>query len=166
MFEKHSSRWYSPQSLLVLLACCLIAPAMAASVASSRPNPSLSPADVVRIQLTALRHNDEPTADAGIATVYAFAAPGNREQTGSLSRFQRMIHVGYAPMIGNLKFILGKSKALQGVLFQKVTVIASDGRSYRYVFVLSRQREAPYSNCWMTNSVLPQDEGQGAGTAL
>ncbi len=154
------------RTMLVLLTWCLMLPALAATPSSPQPNPSLSPTDVVRIQLTAMRHNDEPTPDAGIATVYAFAAPGNRQLTGSLSQFTRMIHSGYAPMIGNLKFILGKSKAEQGVIFQQVTLIAADGRSYKYVFVLSRQKDPPYHNCWMTNSVLPQDNGQGEGTAL
>ena len=39
------------------------------------PSPELSPRDVVRIQLSALKHNDTPEPDAGIATVFRFASP-------------------------------------------------------------------------------------------
>lgn len=39
------------------------------------PNPSLSPDQVVQIQLEALKHND--LTDSGIALVYRFASVGN-----------------------------------------------------------------------------------------
>ena len=40
------------------------------------PKPALSPGDVIRIQLEALRHNDEQ--DRGIAVAFLFASPINR----------------------------------------------------------------------------------------
>jgi hypothetical protein len=39
------------------------------------PNPVLSPAEVVSIQLTALQANDTPETNAGIAQTWAFAQP-------------------------------------------------------------------------------------------
>lgn len=166
MFGNKAFRRPSLHGLLILLGWCLAFPTMAATVPGLQPNPALTAADVVRIQLMALRHNDEPYPDAGIATVYAFAAPRNRQLYGNLSRFSRMIHAGYAPMIGNLKFILGKSESKQALTLQQVTVIASDGLSYQYMFVLSRQEDAPYENCWMTDSVLTKGDGKGAGMAV
>ena len=62
------------------------------------PEPALSPGDVIRIQLEALRHNDEQ--DRGIAVAFRFASPANRANTGPLSRFTAMIKEGpYALML-------------------------------------------------------------------
>src|ERR1700704_5439214 len=51
------------------------------------PNPDLTPQQVVEFQLDALRHNDEPTTDAGIERSFRFASPSNRLVTGPLSHF-------------------------------------------------------------------------------
>ena len=55
------------------------------------PDPALSPADVVAIQLNALQTNDTPETDAGIAQTWAFAHPDNKRVTGPLPRFAQMI---------------------------------------------------------------------------
>jgi hypothetical protein len=48
---------------------------------------------------------------------------------------------------------------------QRVKLIGSDGQAIIYIFRLSKQSEAPYENCWMTDAVLiepvrevPQDQ--------
>src|SRR6185437_12206552 len=46
------------------------------------PKPELTPGQVVEIQLEALQFNDKPAKDAGIATTFRFASPGNRKATG------------------------------------------------------------------------------------
>ena len=62
------------------------------------PAPVLSPEDVVRIQLEALRHNDE--RNRGIEVAFRFASPANRVHTGPLPRFIGMIRNGpYALML-------------------------------------------------------------------
>ena len=63
------------------------------------PDSTFSPSEVVRIQLEALRHNDEQ--DRGIAVAFRFASPANRANTGPLSRFIAMFKEGpYALMLG------------------------------------------------------------------
>ena len=63
------------------------------------PDSTFSPSEVVRVQLEALRHNDEQ--DRGIAVAFRFASPANRGNTGPLSRFIAMIKEGpYALMLG------------------------------------------------------------------
>jgi hypothetical protein len=63
-----------------------------------KPSPELLPEDVVKIQLNALKHNDEK--NHGIAIAYRFASPENRLHTGPLERFIRMLHNPlYAPML-------------------------------------------------------------------
>ena len=55
------------------------------------PNPNLSPADVVRIQIRALERNDIPHENAGIEIAFRFASPRNKLVTGPLPRFIQLV---------------------------------------------------------------------------
>ncbi len=117
------------------------------------PNPSLTPAEVVQIQLDALRLNDKPGKDAGIATAFRFASPGNREATGPLENFNRIVRgPGYLPMIDHRIAGTGPIVVVGGVAVQRATVVAKDGRAIEYEFRLSKD---PASGCWFTDGVLP-----------
>ena len=52
-----------------------------------QPSTQYQPDEVVQIVIEALGANTESQNDDGIATVYRFASPGNRANTGPLSRF-------------------------------------------------------------------------------
>ncbi|MFC6726716.1 DUF4864 domain-containing protein, partial [Halobium palmae] len=104
------------------------------------PDPSLSPADVVRISLDALRANDAPYADHGVETVYSFASPDVRRATGSLPRFSDFVHRRYRPLfdvahVGTTPVERSDRRAIQ-----EVTVVDGDGRETVYEFRLARQR--------------------------
>lgn len=116
------------------------------------PAPGLSPAEVVRIQLEALRHNDE--RDRGIEVAFRFASPANREQTGPLPRFIRMIKQGpYILMLGFREARYGTVEVRDGRARQRVTLTGA--RAWvSYWFYLSRQTKAPYADCWMTDAVF------------
>lgn len=151
------------RSLQLLLGAALLplaTVAFAAPVAhpGPHPDPRLDPASVVRIQLKALKHNDQPSTDAGLALVFSFASPGNREQTGPLQNFSAMIHASYGQLLNYRsarmnKIVMQGDQALQGV-----ELVDRNGETARYVFVLSRQSEPPYAGCWMTDGVLPQPD--------
>ena len=57
-----------------------------------QPNPNLTPEDVIRIQVEALQNND--SQDTGIEITFRFASPANRQLTGPLNRFKRMVRRG------------------------------------------------------------------------
>jgi uncharacterized protein DUF4864 len=119
------------------------------------PTPHLSPADVVGIVLHALQHNDVPRADAGIATTFEFASPANRTQTGPLERFTVLVKNSvYRPMIGFRSARRDPVDVSGDYARQRVTIAASNGTQAVYIFLLSRQHDAPYENCWMTDGVL------------
>jgi hypothetical protein len=119
------------------------------------PNPNLSPADVVRIQLSALQHNDDPTPDAGIATAFQFAAPANRAITGPIDRFIKLVkNPLYAPMLNFIRADVEEGEMGTEEATLRVTVLAQWGEWVRYVFSLERQIEYPYSGCWMTAGVV------------
>lgn len=120
-----------------------------------RPSPALSPNDVVRIQLEALRGNDELEGDGGIATVFQFASPANRSLTGPLDRFVELVKTPeYRPMLNHRRAEPGPLITSGDLAEQRVLITTAAGDQVSYVFVLSRQREGAYAGCWMTEGVL------------
>ena len=115
------------------------------------PDPALSPGDVVRIQLEALRHNDDQ--DRGIAVAFRFASPSNRANTGPLPRFIAMIkQESYALMVDFREAAYGPVETESNQARQRVTLTGAR-ETMTYWFYLSRQSEAPYVDCWMTDAV-------------
>ena len=118
---------------------------------SLAPNPGLSPGDVIRIQLEALRNNDRQ--DRGIAVAFRFASPANRVNTGPLPRFIAMIERGpYALMLEFRHAEFGPVETVADQARQRVTLTGARA-SATYWFFLSRQSEDPYVDCWMTDAV-------------
>ena len=116
------------------------------------PRPGLSPGEVIRIQLEALRHNDEQ--DRGIEVAFRFASPANRETTGPLPRFVRMIRQGpYALMLDFREASYGTVEVKGNRARQRVTLTGARSR-VSYWFYLSRQSKAPFAGCWMTDAVF------------
>ena len=141
-------------ALLPVLAAVLIA----AASGGPEPSPDLSPEAVVRIQVEALQANDEPHDDAGIATAFRFASPGNRAATGPLARFSAMVHgPAYRDLLGSERATYGPMVFEGDEAAQAVTLVHADGRRALYVFALSRQRGGPYDGCWMTDAVVPRE---------
>jgi hypothetical protein len=120
----------------------------------------LTPAQVVRIQLEALAHNDRPTPDTGIAVAWRFASPGNQAQTGPLAQFTQMVHNGYADMLNHRSAKLAATVMQDGQALQGVELVDQAGVTHRYIFILSKQTEPPYRGCWMTDGVVgsPDDK--------
>lgn len=144
---------------VLLLAIALAAP-------TPHPAPSLTPTEVVTIVLNALKHNDDPRPDAGIETTFEFASPANREATGPLARFALVIkNPAYRAMLG-FKSATRARLELDGThARQRVVIIGPDGTRVTYVFLLSKQPDGPYANCWMTDGVIRQkDPEPPAGT--
>jgi hypothetical protein len=118
------------------------------------PSPELSPEEVVQIQLTALQQND-PANDRGIATVFRFASPQNRQMTGPLDRFAQMVRgPGYAPMLNfrSAEFLPIEQRGDEAR--QVVILTAADGTKANYLFMLSKQSRGDENGCWMTNGVV------------
>jgi len=114
------------------------------------PNASLSALEVVEFQLKALQHPDSD----GIAATFRFASPTNKSVTGPLDRFSKLFEAPqYNPM---LKHSGAKVSELSnnGKRAELVAgIVDRSGQLRWYKFVLSKQSEAPYVNCWMTDAV-------------
>src|SRR5205085_10713131 len=77
--------------------------------AKKRPVPAkeLTPGQVVRIVVDALKNND--AKDGGIAITFDFASPDNQKATGPLERFIPMVKSeAYAPMLNHKSAKYGK----------------------------------------------------------
>lgn len=148
--------------LLAALAL-LSAPAMAAPA----PQADQTPAEVVSIQLQALRHNDTPTPDAGIALVFEFASPPNRRETGPLPRFTTMIREGYPDLLRHRESRLFATVTEDDHVVQPVEIVSRKGETFRYLFIL-RQYPLPQGKCWLTDGVIgrPVADGSPAARAL
>lgn len=127
---------------------------------ASKPGPQLDPAQVVRAQLSALQRG----SSADMATVFRFASPGNQSRTGPVARFEKMLREGYPELIGHVSVRLAPTVIDGDQAVQGVELTARDGRSFQYIFMLTRQSAAPCIACWMTDSVLgkpdnPREQG-------
>lgn len=125
------------------------------------PDPALSPAAVVQLQLAALANVDKPVRDAGFAIVFGFASPGNRSQTGPLAHFAALIREAYPAMLNHRASTLAPLISEGKQAIQGVELIDRTGLSHRYVFMLSKQPDGPYKDCWLTDGVFQApDEGE------
>jgi len=119
------------------------------------PQPKFTPEEVVRLQLDALANNNRPYQNAGIELTFRFASPANKQTTGPLSRFIRLVHNSiYNPMLDHQTAQLGDLVVEDSQVFLPVTLTASDGKRVGYIFVLSKQKGGAYDQCWMTDAVM------------
>ena len=154
-----------PLAAAALLLLALAAPTLARADGGT-PSPSVEhgPADVVAIVVDALRTND--AEDNGIATVYRFAAPGNRANTGPLPRFARMIKRGFGDMLAHVDSRFDEIRIVGDKALQAVWLTTPSGTEVGYAFQLGRQSGGEYDGMWMTEAVLPLGEGERSGTRI
>jgi hypothetical protein len=119
------------------------------------PSPSLAPADVVNLQLQALQHNDDPAPNAGIAKVFRFASPANKEVTGPLAHFEQIVRSpAYAVMINARSSQITKTNIEGNRAEVTVIIVSNVGGQSGFTFILSKQSDGDFRDCWMTDSVL------------
>ncbi len=119
------------------------------------PDPKYSPADVVQIQMNALKNHDSPVQGTGIEITYRFASPANKAQTGPLERFKTLFdNPTYAPMLGYSNLEIGPTQNYNTSANVPIIITAEDGTKAAYIFRLNKQSDAPYENCWMTSAVI------------
>ena len=121
-----------------------------------KPNPKLTPLEVLKIQLNSLKNNDVPYPDAGIIQTWEFAHPNNKRATGPLSKFKKMIHSeSYNILLNHLSHkveILLESDAKH--IFG-VNILANDKRFFYYEWQVSKtiSNNSNLNGCWLTNAV-------------
>ena len=120
-----------------------------------KPDPSISPKEVISIQLIALQNNDLPFNDAGIEQTWEFAHPDNRAFTGPLDNFIRMLkNPSYVMMIDHLehKIIPVQEQEMNSYYF--VELIDSNGKKFGFEWTVGKvNQNGKFKDCWMTVGV-------------
>jgi hypothetical protein len=125
-----------------------------------KPDPKLTPGQVVRIVMDALKKND--AKDNGIVVTFDFASPANKEATGPLERFIPMVKgAAYAPMLNYKSAKYSKTLLLEDdQAMIAVSVVDAKGEVAFYMFQLSKQSEGDLKDCWMTDGVTRVKPGE------
>ncbi len=120
------------------------------------PSPELEPSEVVRVQVDALRSNT--SLNRGIELTYRFASPENKRYTGPLARFIDMVRSApYDRLLNHLSAQYGPVAVSANEARQMVIIVDAAGEEVGYIWVLSRQSEGAFKDCWMTDAVIPAE---------
>jgi hypothetical protein len=126
---------------------------------SVKPDAKLSPYDVVKIQLNALKNNNKN--DDGIKTTWLFAHPDNKKATGPYERFRVMIYgEQYRQLLNHdshrINLIMNN---LNKHIF-KIEILTKDKQILFYKWHVQKATEENCNNCWFTSVVsAPIDQG-------
>ena len=130
-----------------------------------KPNETIVPEKVIKIQLDGLKKNDSGYKDQGIEQTWEFAHPTNKIFTGPLDRFKEMIKGDSYNMLINhishevLEIYIEDERALY-----EVTVLDSDKKYYKFRWQVEKFLDkGPLKNCWLT-TVVSQPIPLGSST--
>ena len=141
----------------------LLLPALLKGAVSSANDVFISPSsqfsafEVVEIQLLGLKASGQDRM-VGIEQVWIFAHPDNKRMTGPLERFAGLFdNPAYAPLIGHSSASITEIDRQDGMARFVVTVLARDGKTYGYNWILRALRTAGQKQSddeiWMTSAV-------------
>ncbi len=120
-----------------------------------KPEPSIKPSEVISIQLTALQTNSTPFENAGIAQTWEFAHPNNREYTGPLKNFTKMMYSSsYQIMLDHQSHNITLVAEEEDMAFFFIELIDRIGNEYGFQWTLQKVlTEGQFYDCWMTIGV-------------
>ena len=126
-----------------------------------KPAKNLTAYDVIKIQLNALKENNNPNKNSGIKQTWIFAHPENKKITGPFERFRVMLYGAQYNILLNhdshkIKLIMNTNKKY----IYGVELLSKDKKLYFYEWHLERSSVEGCNNCWFTTAVSsPTDQG-------
>jgi len=123
------------------------------------PNEKLLPYDVVKIQLEALKNNNEN--DDGIKQTWLFAHPENKKSTGPYARFRIMIYGDqYRTLLNHTSHKIELLMNSPNKYIFKIKILAKDKQLLFYEWHVEKASENNCKDCWFTSAVsMPIDQG-------
>tara|TARA_B100001057_G_scaffold186661_1_gene187442 strand:- start:219 stop:680 length:462 start_codon:yes stop_codon:yes gene_type:complete len=120
-----------------------------------KPNNSISPKQVVSIQLSALKNNDSAYKDSGIEQTWNFAHPNNKKVTGPLDNFKRMIKSdSYQMMIDHLSHTITEVGSSDKWAQFEVIILDKNKIYHKFNWQVEKYTlQGALSDCWMTTMV-------------
>ena len=124
-----------------------------------KPNKKLDPYDVVKIQLVALKNNDEK--DQGIKQTWLFAHPDNKKVTGPYSRFRIMIYgEQYKHLINHASHKIKLITNSPNTYVYRIEILTKNKKLYFYEWHVQKGSDESCEGCWFTSAVSqPVDQG-------
>ena len=125
----------------------------------TEPNVRLQPYDVVKIQLEALKNNDEK--DNGIKQTWLFAHPENKKMTGPYPRFRIMLYdVHYRILLNHYSHKIDLIMNTDNKFVYGVKVLSEEKKQFYYLWHMERGNDKNCKSCWFTSGVsMPTDQG-------
>ena len=119
------------------------------------PNSTISPKEVVKIQLSGLQKNDFKYRDSGIEQTWNFAHPNNKKVTGPLGNFKRMIKgVSYQMMIDHLSHTITELGSSDKWAQFEVIILDKNKIYHKFNWQVEKYTlDGILKDCWLTTVV-------------
>jgi len=119
------------------------------------PNNTISPKEVVKIQLSGLQQNDLNYKDSGIEQTWQFAHPNNKRVTGPLSNFKMMIKSdSYVMMINHLSHTITEVGSSDKWAQFEVIILDKDKIYHKFNWQVEKYTlDGSLKDCWLTTMV-------------
>ena len=139
-------------SIIFVLALFFIATAKADLI---KPNNSIEPYQVLKIQLSSLKKNDDPYKNSGIIQTWEFAHPNNQKSTGPLSRFIKMLNGdSYKVLLNHKEHKITEIQLTNFVASYEVTIIDENKSYYKFNWQVEKYtKDGILKDCWLTTMV-------------
>ena len=120
-----------------------------------KPNETIIPKKVVKIQLDGLKKNDSGYKDQGIEQTWEFAHPTNKIFTGPLDRFKEMIKgESYKMLLNHKDHKIEEIYNNKKIAIYDVIILGSDNFYYEFKWQVERyDGQGSLKNCWLTTAV-------------
>ena len=120
-----------------------------------KPNETIIPKKVVKIQLDGLKKNDSGYKDQGIEQTWEFAHPTNKIFTGPLDRFKEMIKgESYKMLLNHKDHKINQVFSDENKVIFEVIVMDNDKKYYMFKWQVEKYlKSGPLQNCWLTTMV-------------
>ena len=125
----------------------------------AKPNKTLNPYDVVKIQLEALKKNNKD--DNGIKQTWLFAHPDNKKITGPYERFRIMIYgQQYRFLLNHSSHKINLITNSSNRFIYRIEILSDKKQLFFYEWHVQKGSDEKCKNCWFTSAVSrPVNQG-------
>ena len=124
-----------------------------------KPNKLLDPYEVIKIQLEALKNNNQK--DEGIKQTWLFAHPDNKKTTGPYPRFRIMLYgQQYKHLINHSSHKIKLITNSPNTYVYRVEILTDNKKLFFYEWHVQKGSDDNCNKCWFTSAVSqPVDQG-------
>ena len=120
-----------------------------------KPNNSIEPFQVVKIQLRSLKENDKPVKDNGILQTWEFAHPNNQKYTGPIEKFKSMLKSdSFSMLINHREHQVKEIYKSDDVHAFEVVILDLNKKYFKFNWKVEKYKnDGPLKDCWLTTAV-------------